>query len=322
MDDSWGYLLVHFVEDSASHAEKVYFTLSRGNDPLRWFRLNGSQPVLESTRETTGVRDPFIVRRRDGAGFHILATDLRVWGEDAPDWDAFTRHGSRKLVIWDSPDLVTWSAPRYVSVAPATFGMAWAPTVTWDEATGDYLVFFSGTVYAEHDADHASTSEAAVHVTRTRDFRTFTDPELYLSMPTGVIDLVVVPDGGTVHVLAKHDDRDPETLAVFHQVRTSIFDPMPVTVATHIGAQFGDHVEGPLLFKEPGTNRWYCWVDRYGRSAQGFQALTSTDPASGQWKAVTAGDFHIPLATKHGSVLPLARSEWEALQSRFGPAAE
>jgi len=81
--ERYGYLLVHFVEDAHGHAEKVYFSLSLGDDPLRWRRLHGGEPVLESTRGTTGVRDPFVVRRRDGVGFHILATDLRVWREGA-----------------------------------------------------------------------------------------------------------------------------------------------------------------------------------------------------------------------------------------------
>ncbi|WP_454300090.1 hypothetical protein [Salana multivorans] len=128
LNDPCGYLLVHFVEDSSEHKEKIYLSLSIGDDPLRWRRLNGGQAVLESTVGTTGVRDPHLVRRHDGAGFHLLATDLRVWA-DGPeiDWQRLSRHGSRDLVVWDSPDLLTWSEPRYVTVAPPTAGMAWAP---------------------------------------------------------------------------------------------------------------------------------------------------------------------------------------------------
>ena len=29
---NFGYLMVHFVEDPANHAEKIYFSLSRGED--------------------------------------------------------------------------------------------------------------------------------------------------------------------------------------------------------------------------------------------------------------------------------------------------
>ncbi|WP_448629556.1 hypothetical protein [Cellulomonas soli] len=97
----FGYLLVHFVEDAHSHAEKIYFSLSHGDDPLRWRRMNDGQAVLEWTAGTGGVRDPHIVRGPDG--FHIVATDLRVWRPEGADWWQFSHRGSRDLVVWDSP---------------------------------------------------------------------------------------------------------------------------------------------------------------------------------------------------------------------------
>src|SRR5690606_36076969 len=113
----FGYLLVHFVENPVDHAEQIYFSLSDGDDPLRWRRLFGGEPRLSSTLGTTGIRDPHIVRRPDG-GFHIVATDLRVWATPDPQWNEFTQFGSRSLVVWDSPDLLNWSEPRLVQVAP------------------------------------------------------------------------------------------------------------------------------------------------------------------------------------------------------------
>lgn len=54
--DRYGYLLVHFVEDAQGHAEKIYFSLSIGDDPASRRRLNNGEPVLESTQGTTGLR--------------------------------------------------------------------------------------------------------------------------------------------------------------------------------------------------------------------------------------------------------------------------
>ena len=319
---AYGYLLVHFVEDAAGHAEQVYLSLSEGDDPLRWRRLNNGAPVLGSPRGTTGVRDPFAVRRRDGLGFHILATDLRVWGSGDPDWEALTRHGSRDLVIWDSVDLVHWSVPRYVEVAPTTFGMAWAPTVAFDEAASAYRVFFSAKVFDEQDPEHLGESAAAVHVMTTQDFETFSAPEPYLQMRTGVIDLVAVPDGDIVHVLAKHDDDDPRSLGVFHEVRRGFDDPRPTLVATHLGSGSGEHVEGPLMFRENGRDRWFLWVDQYGTQPQGFHALVSDDPASGRWVPVPDADLQLPAQTKHGSVISLTRAEWDTLHAADQPPAQ
>jgi hypothetical protein len=52
----YGYLLVHFIEDRHAHRKKIYFSLSVGDDPLRWRVANGGAPVLESTIGSTGVR--------------------------------------------------------------------------------------------------------------------------------------------------------------------------------------------------------------------------------------------------------------------------
>ncbi|MFN3925214.1 MAG: beta-xylosidase, partial [Pseudarthrobacter sp.] len=142
MSEAFGYLLVHFVEDPLEHKEKIFFSLSEGDDPLAWRRLNGGEAVLESSEGTGGVRDPNIVRGPDGM-FHILATDLRVWRPEGPDWWEFRHRGSLDVVIWDSTDLLTWSEPRYVRVAPEGAGMAWAPKSVYDPVSGDFLVFWS-----------------------------------------------------------------------------------------------------------------------------------------------------------------------------------
>ncbi len=314
-DDTYGYLLVHFVEDAAGHAEKVYFSLSNGDDPLSWRRLRGGEPVLESTQSTTGVRDPYIVRRQDGTGFHVLATDLRVFGRGKPDWNNFTRHGSRDLVVWDSPDLLTWSEPRYVPIAPPSFGMAWAPTVTYDPALQVYRVFFSAKAFGPDDPNHEGSVPAAVYVATTTDFTSFSTPELYLSMSTGVIDLAAMPDGEFVHVLAKHDDGDPESLSVFHQLRRGFDDPDGQIIASRIGTQFGPHVEGPLMFRENHHGRWFCWVDEYATGIHGFRALSTTDPRGGVWEPVPIEEFDMPDNTKHGGILSLSRAEWDALNA-------
>ena len=171
--DEYGYLLAHFREDRVGHAEKIYFSLSQGDSPLRWDPLWGGQAVLESAIGTTGVRDPAIVRDDDGR-FHILATDLRVWDGGGLRWDEWSRHGSRSLIVWDSDDLESWDGPRSVEIAPANAGMAWAPEVTTDPATGDRIVFWSSRLFADDDPGHEADSYSRIMYSRTRDFRTFT----------------------------------------------------------------------------------------------------------------------------------------------------
>lgn len=316
MTEPYGYLLVHFVEDQVGHAEKIYFSLSVGDDPLRWRRLHGGGPVLESTGGTGGVRDPHLVRGPDG--FHLLATDLRVWRPEGPDWWAYRHRGSRDLVVWDSPDLVTWSEPRYVTVAPPGAGMAWAPEAVYDPVSGDYLVHWSsglddGPGVGRDTPRGRETGPARIMVARTRDFRTFTEPRTYLELPVGVIDMTVHITADAVHRFAKQDDDAPGSWGVFHQVGPSFFADDVVTVARNIGADLGSHVEGPLVFRAHHEHRWYLWVDRYPELPQGYRALTTTDLRSGDWQPVP--DLELEPNTKHGVVLPLLRHEHAALDA-------
>jgi hypothetical protein len=60
----------------------------------------------------------------------VIATDLRIFGNG--DWDAAQRHGSKYIEVWESTDLVHWSAhfrraaaqlpasPRHGTVLPIT----------------------------------------------------------------------------------------------------------------------------------------------------------------------------------------------------------
>lgn len=134
----FGYLLVHFIEDPNAYAERIYLDLSDGDNPEHWNPLNGGKPILTSPLGTRGVRDPYLVRNPQTGKVYILATDLMVFsdghGSDSgADWYKFSHHGSTNLIIWESDDLVHWSAPRMLDMSKradgthAQLGMAWAP---------------------------------------------------------------------------------------------------------------------------------------------------------------------------------------------------
>ena len=313
--DRYGYLLVHFVEDAQGHAEKIYFSLSIGDDPLRWRRLNNGEPVLESTQGTTGLRDPHIVRRHDGAGFHLMATDLRLWGGELPiDWDDLSRHGSRDLVFWDPPDLLTWSTPRYITVAPESAGMAWAPEAHYDEAAGQYVIYWSSKLFTT--PDHSDTSYSRILTSFTRDFVTFSPAEVHLDQGVEVIDQTVYveqdddPSPGRVHRFAKDNSADGRR--VFQESSASFFGEF-TPVAERIGAEISDGNEAPAIFRDNHVARWYLWVDSYALRPMGYRVLTTTDLQSGDWTWVR--DAEIPDDTKHGTVLPLYRREYDALDA-------
>jgi len=308
----FGYLLVHFVEDPDTHSEQIYFSLSDGDDPLRWRRLWGGNPRLASQIGTTGIRDPHIVRR-PGGGFYIVATDLRVWLPGGPQWQAFRQFGSRSILVWESPDLLEWSEPRLVEIAPENAGMAWAPEAYFDEESGDFLVHFASCLYGADDLEREHPGPAQILVARTRDFRSFSQAVSYLEMAGGVIDMTVVKDAGRVHRFAKHDDSAPDSWQVFHQSVPGFFSRDPRLHARNIGGDSGFPAEGPLIFRTHDEERWYLWIDEYSRMPQGYRAFTTVDIESGDWVAVPPERFDVPPNTKHGAVLPLQGDEWQKL---------
>ncbi len=122
-----GYTFAYFTGNSVA-GENIYFAASNGNNALSWTELNNGQPTLTSTFGEKGLRDPFLIRSPEGDTFYLIATDLSI-GRDG-NWDRSQRTGSKYLEVWESHDLVTWSAQRHVKVSPDTAGNTWAPRRT------------------------------------------------------------------------------------------------------------------------------------------------------------------------------------------------
>lgn len=309
MNDPFGYLFVHFMDGSGG--ESIHFSLSEGDDPLRWRPLHQGEPVLVSTVGTGGVRDPAIARDEHGR-FHILATDLKVEG-GAGDWDSWVRSGSRSLVIWDSSDLLDWSAPRLVTVAPAEAGMAWAPEVTLDPETGESIVFWSSRLYAGTDHGHAGDAYSRILFSRTRDFVEFSPAEIMIDTGRDIIDTAIHTEGALVHRISKDEDRGGDSRLVFHEIGRSLFADHFDVVATRIAAAAHRQSEAPILVKDPREQRWYLYLDQYDSLPQGYFVLESDDIATGSWTIVPSERTSIRPGTKHGGILRLERQEYERL---------
>lgn len=307
-----GYLLVHFVEDPAGFGERIYFSRSAPLDPTRWERLNRGRPVLQSDLGSTGVRDPFIVRTDHG--FVILATDLRIYGGDQAGWETWRRRGSRSLVVWESTDLLTWSSPRLVEVAPPAAGMAWAPEVIRDpDGSGEHLVYWSSTLYPDDDPHHQGESYSRILVARTRDFRSFGPVEVLVDHGRTVIDMTAVHVDGRIHRVLKEDRYDSDSRRLYEEVGTSFFGDDFAVVAERIGEDRHARVEAPILLPDLRGSAWYLLVDQFDTRPQGYIAYRTDALGSGHWQPLTGDDFVMPPDTKHGTVIPVTDEEWHAL---------
>jgi hypothetical protein len=316
------YAFAYFTGNSKD-GENIYFAASNGNDALDWQELNGGKPVLTSTKGTTGLRDPFVIRSPDGRKFFLLATDLSIGS--GTSWGDAVRIGSRYLEVWESTDLVTWSEQRHVLVSPETAGNTWAPEAYYDQDLGAYVVFWASSLYAETDTNHTGNSYSRMLYTTTQDFVTFAEPEIWQDSGTARIDSTVLKSGKTYYRFTKDEGAVTGCTDIIQESSEDLLAQLNgwVTVASCIGRNAGTKaIEGPTSFRaNPGDvngDKFYLFVDEYGD--RGYIPLETADIAKPNWKV--SSNFKLPTSPRHGTVLPITAAELQRLKSSLGTLKE
>ncbi|SMD27304.1 family 43 glycosylhydrolase [Kibdelosporangium aridum] len=316
-----GYMFAYFTGEATQDTEQVHFAASRGNDPLHWDELNGGRPVLRSQYGETGVRDPFIIRSPEGDKFYLIATDLQI--NDGRGWGQAQQHGSKYLEIWESTDLVTWSDQRHVRVSPDTAGMTWAPEATYDPTIGAYVVYWATSPYAVDDVDHTGPTYPRMMYSTTRDFRTFTEPEVWNDPGQGVIDSTVIKDGDYYYRLTTDEkvigsctrdivlERSKDLRAVdLPTTKPRKWELVDDCIRTSLGT---DWVEGPTVFKSNDGKKFYAFMDETPR--RGYIPFVTDSLSNPNWQI--PADYQLPARPRHGTVLPVTKAELARL--RQGP---
>ena len=325
-DEPFGYLMVHFVETQEEGGEQVHFSLSDGDDPLHWYRLNDGRPVLWSEHGTRGVRDPQIVRSPHGDRFHIVATDeqVRVNG-----WEGTTTRASRHMEVWSSDDLVTWGPQHHVLLMDDRAGMVWAPEAVHDPGRGEYLLHWTSNLHPE-GADRSVEQDMKIFRAWTRDFLHVSTPEVWMeaaadpALSGSMLDSTVTFHDGFFYRFVKgvvdgcFDETGSPLGDVFVERSATLDAPMSGWERVAAGITYratGHHpYEGPLVFRTHRGDRWFMFADHHGDGPPGYVPFTTGDIASDDWSRVADDASGIPPRTKHGSVLPLTRSEWVRLR--------
>lgn len=325
--DNDAYLFVYFKGEGLGNGEQMYFATSE--DGLEWVDLNDGSPVLNSTLGEEGLRDPFIIRSPEGDKFYLIATDLKIYnrsgGESGNKWADCQINGSKSILIWESTDLVNWSEPRLTKVAADNAGCTWAPEIFYDEITGEYIVFWSSKTSDDN------YSKQRVYYCKTRDFYTFTKPELWIelnSQTTGAtlsaIDASVISvenaDGSlTYYRFYKNEDSTPEdgvtsggkyTIVEKSDSMLGTWTRVPAEVLKQ--HQF---VEGGTCFKFNGEEKWCLLLDNFGGG--GYYPLVTTDLSSGQYTRLTTDEYSFPATMRHGTVMNITRTEYDALMEKW-----
>ncbi len=306
--DSAGYLFVTFKGEATPMTEQVYFGLS--HDGRDWEALNKADPVLISQLGEKGVRDPFILRSHDGKKTYLIATDLSIHLNH--DWTRATQRGSQSIVIWETTDLVRWSAPRLVKIAADDAGCTWAPEAVYDEETKDYLVFWASQTKRDNYAKHR------IWAARTKDFVTFGKPFIYIDNAGHVIDTDIVRENGKYYRFSKDEQFKAITMEVSEKLMGPWQNVPGFTLAKLVG------YEGPACYQlEPaaaGKPATWCLLLDYYSKGLGYQPYITRDLSSGKFEPAPGIKF--PFKFRHGAVLPVTAAEYARLKSAYTkPAA-
>lgn len=298
------YLFTHFIGEE-HNGEQVYFSLSK--DGLHWEDLNSTKPVICSKVGECGLRDPFMIRKEDGSGFVIIATDLCI--ANGNGWTAAVTTGSKSLAVMESSDLIHWSEPVLRRVAIDEAGCTWAPEAIYDRENGNYLVFWASMVKYEADAE----PKQRIYCARTEDFREFSEAELYLEKDNHVIDSTMVYEDGIYYRFSKDEtEKNIRTDCALNLKRES-FKDIEVPKLEQI---YG--VEGPEIYYLEERKEWCLIVDRFAEH-KGYLPLVCESLKTLDFKALDESEFDMGRNMKrHGSVIHISDEEYDRMAAYFG----
>lgn len=297
-----GYLFSYFTGNGPGE-EAIRFAIS--NDGYHYRALNGNQPVLDSKEISTsgGLRDPHILRGADGKTFYMVATDLYV---PEQGWNNFA------MVLMKSTDLINWgsSVVNIPKTFPEEFGdvnRVWAPQTIYDETTGKYMVYFSMRQGKNPDIIYYAYANADFTALEAAPKQLYFPPAD--SNTKACIDGDIIPFNGKFYLFHKAEDGDP---GIKLAISDKLTEGYKLVSKERVDRQRAN-VEGSGVFKLNNSDEYILMYDVYTRGT--YQFTKSTDLEHFE---VIDGDISMNFHPRHGTVMPITKTEMERLVSKWG----
>lgn len=295
-----GYLFTYFTSN-AREGESIRFAISM--DGFRFKALNSNRPVLKSAdiSSTGGVRDPHILRRHDGKGFLMVATDM----VSALGWNS-----NRAMVLLKSDDLIHWTS-KVVNIQRRYSGQdsllrVWAPQTIYDARAGKYMIYWS----MKHGM---SAPDKIYYAYANEDFTDLaTEPRQLFFPPDGgaCIDGDIVEKDGRFHLFFKTEGRTAGIkVAVSDRLTEGYVQRDPYVQQTK------DAVEGSGVYRLNGSNEYVLMYDVYKSGRYEFCRTPDLEHFRIADQEVSM-DFH----PRHGTVMPITEAEVRRLLAAWGNA--
>ena len=344
------YLFAYF-NDNTQAGEKLRFAVS--TDGKNWESINGGANIsnviaheddgrtyanglavypagTETSYAATGhLRDPYVLKKHDGSGYYILATDLDCDADQngRPDWNESKPTNNSKIYVWDVDELtdISTTNPWYIDVtelmdgvygAENTTSKAWAPEAIWDTEKNAYMLVFSSSCA---EVDHSTR----MYYIYTTDFQTFENnsagqkyAELLLPHVSGVnIDGNITYDNGLYYLWYKD-----ETSGVKIGYSTAEHANGPYGCFNAFSDSNYGAFEGPEVYYNTQDEQFIMFADNFDGAS--YISAYENDSVSGFTAENKLADntvYNIAhLIPRHGSVVRISDAEYNALISTYG----
>ena len=192
-----------------------------------------------------------------------------------------------------SKDLINWSEQQFIPVMEydTTTVNVWAPELFYDDENQEYIIAWASTIpFKFPKGIEDEKNNHRMYYTKTKDFKTYSDPALFCDPGFSVIDAVTVKRAKDDYVLVLKDNTRP------NRNLKIAFGKTPVGPWSEASEAFsGNFVEGPTVLKL--GDAWYIFCDVYKEYRYGvyktIDFINFEDVSS---------EFSIPKGHKHGTI--------------------
>lgn len=286
------YLFSYFTGNGEDGLHLVY-----SDDGLDWKSLkNGQSFLTPNVGNDKLMRDPCIIQGPDNV-FHMVWTVS--WNE-------------RGIGYANSKDLIEWSQQKYIPVMEheSLAVNCWAPEVYWDEATGQYLIFWATTIpgrFPETDSQGKPdrVRNHRMYYTTTKDFQTFAEAKIFYNFGFNVIDATICKHQNKYIMFLKDESNEPLLPQKNIRIATSDFAIGPYSAPSEpIHGKYW--AEGPTVLKVDSL--FYVYYDKYREDKYGLSV--SKDLKS--WEDWSEKLIYPP-GLRHGTVFKVSKSVLDKL---------
>ena len=246
------------------------------HDGIRWDSIQGV-----FLRPEVGVqkvmRDPSIVAGPDGT-FHLVWTS---------SW-----RGDQGFGYSSSKDLIHWTPQRFIPTGMDTATVnTWAPELFYDDVKRQFMVVWASCVpgkFPDYQEDHKNNHR--LYYLTTKDFKTFSKPQLFYDPGFSAIDATLVKRNKNDYVMVVKDNSRP-----MRNIKVA-FATSPYGPWSAASEPFTESfTEGPSTAK---IGDWYyIYYDSYQHKIYGAHRTKDFKTFQNQ-----TGTVCFPVGHKHGTV--------------------